>query len=161
MLHSLAAHGISADMVVGSSVGALNGAFYAGDPTLKGVERLGEIWRGLKRQDVFPMSWRTDAEFSVARDFLISHDGIRKLIDDHIPYRICRTPAFGPYRHPDIISGDSIVLSEGSISEADRCLDGNSRRVRADPLQGIIISPMARSPATPRSGSRSRKARNA
>ena len=32
MLHSLAAHGIAADMVVGSSVGALNGAFYAGDP---------------------------------------------------------------------------------------------------------------------------------
>ena len=42
MLHSLAAHGISADMVVGSSVGALNGAFYAGDPTLKGVERLAD-----------------------------------------------------------------------------------------------------------------------
>jgi len=33
MMHSLAAHGISADMVVGSSVGALNGAYYAGDPT--------------------------------------------------------------------------------------------------------------------------------
>ena len=33
MLQSLAAHGITADMVVGSSVGALNGAFYAGDPT--------------------------------------------------------------------------------------------------------------------------------
>ena len=42
MLHSLVAHGISADMVVGSSVGALNGAFYAGDPTLEGVERLGD-----------------------------------------------------------------------------------------------------------------------
>ncbi|HWX04295.1 MAG TPA: patatin-like phospholipase family protein, partial [Bradyrhizobium sp.] len=27
MMHSLAAHGISADMVVGSSVGALNGAY--------------------------------------------------------------------------------------------------------------------------------------
>ena len=40
MLHSLAAHGIAADMVVGSSVGALNGAFYAGDPTLDGVQRL-------------------------------------------------------------------------------------------------------------------------
>ena len=35
MMHSLAAHGISADMVVGSSVGALNGAYYAGDPTLR------------------------------------------------------------------------------------------------------------------------------
>jgi predicted acylesterase/phospholipase RssA len=30
MLHSLASRGITADMVVGSSVGALNGAYYAG-----------------------------------------------------------------------------------------------------------------------------------
>ena len=47
MLQSLAAHGITADMVVGSSVGALNGAFYAGDPTFEGVRRLAAIWRGL------------------------------------------------------------------------------------------------------------------
>ena len=59
MLHSLAAHGVAADMVVGSSVGALNGAFYAGDPTPDGVERLAAIWRGLQRHDVFPMNWRT------------------------------------------------------------------------------------------------------
>ena len=37
MMHALAAHGVSADMVVGSSVGAINGAYYAGAPTLKGV----------------------------------------------------------------------------------------------------------------------------
>jgi NTE family protein len=119
MLHSLVAHGIAADMVVGSSVGALNGAFYAGDPTLGGVERLGEIWRGLKRQDVFPMSWRTVLSFLWRRDFLISHDGIRKLIDDHIPYRNlqdARVPVH--IVTTDIISGDSIVLSEGPISEA-------------------------------------------
>ena len=42
MLHSLAAHGVAADMVVGSSVGALNGAYYAGDPTLDGVQRLAD-----------------------------------------------------------------------------------------------------------------------
>ena len=53
-MHSLAAHGISADMVVGSSVGALNGAYYAGDPSLKGVLQLEAIWRGLTRHDVFP-----------------------------------------------------------------------------------------------------------
>jgi NTE family protein len=45
MMHSLAAHDVSADMVVGSSVGAQNGAFYAGDPTLKGDLRLETIWR--------------------------------------------------------------------------------------------------------------------
>ena len=119
MLHSLVAHGISADMVVGSSVGALNGAFYAGDPTLKGVEKLGDIWRALKRQDVFPMSWRTVLSFLWRRDFLISLDGIRKLIDDHIPYRNlqdARVPVH--IVTTDIISGDSIVLSEGSTSDA-------------------------------------------
>jgi NTE family protein len=119
MLHSLIAHGISADMVVGSSVGALNGAFYAGDPTLKGIEKLGDIWRGLRRQDVFPMSWRTVLSFLWRRDFLISHDGIRKLIDDHIPYRNledARVPVH--IVTTDIISGESIVLSEGSTSQA-------------------------------------------
>ena len=39
--------------MVGSSVGALNGAFYAGDPTFEGVRRLAAIWRGLQRQDAF------------------------------------------------------------------------------------------------------------
>jgi NTE family protein len=119
MLHSLAAHGISADMVVGSSVGALNGAFYAGDPTLAGVERLGDVWRGLTRQDVFPMSWRTVLSFLWRRDFLIPHDGIRKLIDDHIPYRNLQDAKVPVHIvTTDIISGDTVVLSEGSTSEA-------------------------------------------
>lgn len=119
MLQSLAAHGITADMVVGSSVGALNGAFYAGDPTLKGVERLATIWRALTRQDVFPMSWRTVLSFLWRRDFLISHDGIRKLIDDHIPYRNLQDAKLPVHIvTTDIVTGDSVVLSEGSISEA-------------------------------------------
>jgi NTE family protein len=119
MLQSLAAHGITPDMVVGSSVGALNGAFYAGDPTLKGVERLATIWRGLTRQDVFPMSWRTVLSFLWHRDFLIPHDGIRKLIDDNIPYRNLQDAKLPVHIvTTDIISGDSVVLSEGSTAEA-------------------------------------------
>jgi NTE family protein len=119
MLQSLAAHGIIADMVVGSSVGALNGAFYAGDPTLGGVERLATIWRGLRRNDVFPMSWRTVLSFLWRRDFLIPHDGIRKLIDDHIPYRNLQDAKLPVHIvTTDIITGDSVVLSEGSTAEA-------------------------------------------
>jgi len=59
MMHALAANGVSADIVVGSSVGAINGAYYAGNPTLKGVLQLETIWRGLRRYDVFPVTWRT------------------------------------------------------------------------------------------------------
>ena len=119
MMHSLAARGISADMVVGSSVGALNGAFYAGDPTLQGVLRLEAIWRGLHRHDVFPVTWRTLLGFLWRRDFLISHDGIRKLVDDHIPYRNLQEARLPVHIvTTDIITGDSIVLSEGSTAEA-------------------------------------------
>ncbi len=63
MMHSLAKHGVAADLVVGSSVGAINGAYYAGDPSLKGVLGLEAIWRGLKRRDVFPVKWRTPLSF--------------------------------------------------------------------------------------------------
>jgi NTE family protein len=119
MMHSLAAHGISADMVVGSSVGALNGAFYAGDPTLKGVLELENIWRGLQRQDVFPINWRSLLSFIRRRDFLIPHDGIQKLVDDHVPYRNLEDAKLPIHIvATDIITGDSVVLSEGSTAQA-------------------------------------------
>jgi NTE family protein len=119
MMHSLAAHGVLADMVVGSSVGALNGAYYAGDPTLKGVQALEAIWRGLQRHDVFPVTWRTLLGFVWRRDFLIPHDGIRKLIDDHLPYRNLQDAKLPVHIvTTDIVTGDSIVLSEGSAAQA-------------------------------------------
>jgi NTE family protein len=119
MLHSLAARGISADMVVGSSVGALNGAYYAGNPTLKGVLQLETIWRGLTRHDVFPVTWRTLLGFLRRRDFLIPHDGIQKLIDDHLPYRNLQDAELPVHIvATDIVTGDSVVLSEGSAAQA-------------------------------------------
>src|SRR3954463_10114676 len=119
MMESLVRHGVMADMVVGSSVGALNGAFYAGDPTVAGVERLANIWRGLTRHDVFPVTWRTLLSFLWRRDFLIPHDGIRKLIDDHIPYRNLEDAKLPVHIvTTDIVTGDRVVLSEGSIAEA-------------------------------------------
>jgi NTE family protein len=119
MMHSLAAHGISADMVVGSSVGAINGAYYAGDPTLKGVQQLETIWRGLRRQDVFPLTAQALLSFLWRRDFLIPHDGIQKLVDDHIPYRNLEDARLPLHIvTTDIVSGDSVVLSEGPLAQA-------------------------------------------
>jgi len=45
MLRALAERGVKPDLVLGTSVGAVNGAFFASDPTLSGVERLTELWR--------------------------------------------------------------------------------------------------------------------
>jgi NTE family protein len=119
MMHSLAKHGVVADLVVGSSVGAINGAYYAGDPSLKGVLGLEAVWRGLKRRDVFPVTWRSLAGFMWRRDFLIPHDGIRKLVEDHLPYRNLEEAALPVHIvTTDFVSGDSVVLSEGPAAEA-------------------------------------------
>jgi len=45
MLRALAEHRVQPDLVLGTSVGAVNGAFYASDPTVAGVERLAELWQ--------------------------------------------------------------------------------------------------------------------
>jgi len=45
MLRALAERDIVPDMVLGTSIGAVNGAFFAADPTRAGVERLTELWR--------------------------------------------------------------------------------------------------------------------
>src|SRR2546421_8355497 len=44
MLRALAETGIEPDLVLGTSVGAINGAMFAADPTIGGVERLTELW---------------------------------------------------------------------------------------------------------------------
>ena len=119
MMHALAANGVSADIVVGSSVGAINGAYYAGNPTLKGVLQLETIWRGLRRYDVFPVTWRTLLSFIWRRDFLIPHDGIQKLIENNLPYRNLQDAQLPIHIvTTDIVSGDSIVLSEGPAAQA-------------------------------------------
>jgi NTE family protein len=44
MLRALAESSIEPDLILGTSIGALNGAVFAGDPTVAGVERLGRLW---------------------------------------------------------------------------------------------------------------------
>jgi NTE family protein len=54
MLRALAEHGVRPDVILGTSVGAINGAFFAADPTLAGVERLTGLWREANLSDHSP-----------------------------------------------------------------------------------------------------------
>ncbi len=47
MLKALVEANIVPDLVIGASVGAINGAGFAADPTLRGVNRLERLWRRL------------------------------------------------------------------------------------------------------------------
>jgi NTE family protein len=119
MLHSLAIHGITADMVVGSSVGSLNGAYYAGNPTLEGIERLETIWRGLRGSDVFPVSWGAMLGFLLRRNFLVEPHGLRMLIEKNLTYRNLEDARIPIHIvATNLLTGGTIVLSEGSAAQA-------------------------------------------
>src|SRR5260370_3309336 len=106
-------------MVVGSSVGAMNAAYYASNPTPEGIEKLAAIGGVLRRKDGFPITWRTRVGFIRRRDFVVSSEGLRHLIDTHIPYRNLEDARIPLHVvATDLLSGDTVVLSRGPLSQA-------------------------------------------
>lgn len=120
MLQALARAGMVPDLVIGASVGALNGAFYAANPGVEGVERLARVWSGLTRHDVFPLTlWTGLKALLLHRDHFVEATRLHALIrraltiqrveDARIPLHIVATNA---------LSGAEVVLSSGAIDTA-------------------------------------------
>jgi NTE family protein len=87
MLEELTRRDIRADRVFGASVGAINGASYAGRPTLENVERMAAIWRAVKGTDIFPRGpldgpWA----FLQKRPSVHANTGLRAIIESGIDY---------------------------------------------------------------------------
>jgi NTE family protein len=81
ILRSLLETGIHPDVVVGSSVGALNAAFFAMDPTTARADRLATIWQGLTREDVFGRNrYGTLARVLLRQDHIYTPAALRALI---------------------------------------------------------------------------------
>src|SRR3954449_2384112 len=53
MLQALFEHDVRPDLIVGTSVGAINGALVAADPTASAVDRLRRVWEELASQRIF------------------------------------------------------------------------------------------------------------
>lgn len=120
MLKALTAAGVTADFVVGSSVGAINAAYFATDPTVEGVKRLEDVWHRVRRRDVFPITPVGGmVRLLTARDHLVSPAGLRRLLERslalqrleqaRIPCHVIAT---------DILEGKAVRLSAGSAVEA-------------------------------------------
>jgi NTE family protein len=119
MLRALVAHGVAADMVVGSSVGAMNGAYFAGTPSEDGVEQLAAIWRGLRRRDIFPVMPRALLGLIRQRDFLLGSHGLYRLVHAHLPFRDLEEARIPLHVvATDLLSGQPVVLSKGDAATA-------------------------------------------
>ena len=119
MLRALAEHGVRPDLVLGTSVGAMNAAYFAGCPTLDGVQALERVWRGLKRHDVFPVTWRSLWGFARRGDFLVSSDGLRRLCRENLSYKDLRdAPVPVHIVATDVLTGEAVVISDGAAEDA-------------------------------------------
>jgi NTE family protein len=86
MLQALIAKGITPDLVVGTSVGALNGAAIAAAPTAETVAQLRETWLGLNGEALFGGSILSGAaHFVRTRTHLHSNRPLRTLIQKMLP----------------------------------------------------------------------------
>ena len=87
MLRALLERGVVPDLIVGSSAGALNGAWLAGRPSVAGVEELARIWGSIRRQDVFPVHPLGGLlGFLGQRNHLVPAAELEKLVRRHLPY---------------------------------------------------------------------------
>ena len=86
MVRALAEHGVRPDLVLGTSIGALNGVFIAADPGLEGAERLAAVWEAVVREGVFldnPM--RQAARVARYRTHLLSNAPLRHVVERYLP----------------------------------------------------------------------------
>jgi NTE family protein len=87
MLEELIRRDIRADRVYGASVGAINGASYAGDPTLENVGRMADVWRAVRGTDIFPRgTFDGPWAFLQKRPSVHANTGLRTIIESGIQY---------------------------------------------------------------------------
>lgn len=106
------------DFVVGASVGALNACFYAAHPDSSGVEALQEIWRSLRRRDVFPLTLRGAMGWLRGGGSLFESAALRGLIARHLPVDNLEDTAIPVHVVASNLSGATVCLSRGPAIEA-------------------------------------------
>jgi NTE family protein len=86
MLRALIERGIVPDLVVGTSVGAINGAAVASEPTVAMIQRLAETWSDIERSDVFAGSLLGRVATLVrTKTHLHGNDALRATLTEALP----------------------------------------------------------------------------
>ncbi|TGN63244.1 patatin-like phospholipase family protein [Nocardioides eburneiflavus] len=118
MLQALAAHGIEPDLLVGTSVGAMNAAWVAAHgASADSLAGLAEVWGRLTRRDVFPLQLGVALRGILGRSpsltapdrlgqLVARHAGIDTLEEARIPVHLVTA---------ELLTGQNVRLSDGPL----------------------------------------------
>ncbi|MDZ7578975.1 MAG: patatin-like phospholipase family protein, partial [Candidatus Nanopelagicales bacterium] len=117
-LRALAETDIEPDLVVGTSVGALNGALVAEDPK-EAPARLSELWSSIVRRDVFGNTVGMAVSMVSGQPSATRNDGLRALIERSLTSRDFSDLAL-PHTAiaTDFDTGDVVLINDGDLVSA-------------------------------------------
>jgi NTE family protein len=121
MLRALYERGIAPDVIVGTSAGAMNGAFIASRPqTVETADALAAIWSDLRRGQVFPPNPLTGLlGFLGIRDHVVPASGLRRLIARNVEHELLEEMEIPLHVVAvDVVSGEELRLSNGPVADA-------------------------------------------
>ncbi len=121
MVHALYERGITPDLLIGTSAGALNAAFLASRPaTVDTAEELATVWRGLRRSDILPLRPATlISGVAGRRDHLIPGRALRRLAARHLQLERLEQATIPLHLVAfDLLTGTEVRLSDGSLADA-------------------------------------------
>jgi NTE family protein len=119
MLKALLESGVKPDIVVGTSIGAVNAAYLASDPSVETVDELCDLWRDVRARDIFPLSPLRNARALFRQGGFFSSHRWRNFITERLPYRnFDETAVPLKITATGFENGQSVVLDKGSAIEA-------------------------------------------
>ncbi|MDQ6616082.1 MAG: patatin-like phospholipase family protein [Actinomycetota bacterium] len=120
MLEVLTEAGIEPDLIVGSSVGALNGAWSAKHTGPQGARMLRDVWLTVRRRDVFPFSpVRIVRGLAGRSDHTVSSAPLARWLSVRAPFYQLEQAAIPLHVvATDLMTGKPVVLSTGDAVDA-------------------------------------------
>jgi NTE family protein len=120
MLGALTDAGIVPDLLVGTSVGALNAAMFSASPDVGGVAALTEAWCSARRSKIFPFRPTRVLRAAVRHQgHLLDSSGLRRWIGDHVPFELLEdAPVPLHVMATDVVALAPVMLSAGDAVTA-------------------------------------------
>lgn len=117
MAMALAEQGITPDLIVGTSVGAINGAWLAGG---RPATELATVWDGLHRQDLFPTRPLLGLKAFLGKStHFVPDTALRSMLQKQLPMaRIEDAEIPLIIVAADALSGEEVLLTEGDAVDA-------------------------------------------
>jgi NTE family protein len=119
MLQALLESGIKPDVVVGTSIGAVNAAYLAADPSLEQVDRLRELWCDARAREIFPLNPIANARALFREGAFFSPHYWRRFIERRAPYENIEDAAVTlRITATDYEEGRSVCFESGPVVDA-------------------------------------------